>query len=62
METLTFFLLLIFLIGILAIFYISIYNNIQFNKTKIEKVEGNIDKALKLKDLINSKKKKKSKK
>ena len=53
METLTIFLLLIILIGILAIFYISIYNNIQFNKTKIEKVEGNIDDDLRAKfDLI----------
>ena len=53
MEALTILLLLIILIGILAIFYISIYNNIQFSKTKIEKVEGNIDDDLRTKyDLI----------
>ena len=53
METFTILLLVIIIIGILAILYINIYNHIQFSKTKIEKVEGNIDEDLRTKyDLI----------
>ena len=53
METFTILLLIIIILGILAILYINIYNHIQFSKTKIEKVEGNIDEDLRTKyDLI----------
>ena len=54
MEFFTIILLLIIIIGILAIFYILVYNHLQFSQTKIEKVEGKIDEDLREKyDLIN---------
>ena len=37
METYTILLLIIILLGILSILYITIYNHLQYNKTKIEK-------------------------
>ncbi len=53
METYTILLLIIILLGILSILYITIYNHLQYNKTKIEKAEGNIDDDLRTKfDLI----------
>ena len=53
METFTILLLVIIILGILAILYINIYNHIQFSKTKIEKVEEQIDEDLRTKyDLI----------
>ena len=53
METYTIVLLIIILLGILSILYITIYNHLQYNKTKIEKAEGNIDDDLRTKfDLI----------
>ena len=53
MEMFTIMLLFIILFGIIAIFYIAIYNHVQFSKTKIEKVESKIDEDLRLKfDLI----------
>ena len=42
MEMFTIILLFIILFGIIAIFYIAIYNHVQFSKTKIEKVAKEI--------------------
>jgi len=39
-------LIIIIILGLLAIYYISIYNKLQYYKTKIEKVEGLIDQDL----------------
>lgn len=53
MNTFTFLLILITIIGILAIIYASIYNTLITYKIKIEKAEGIIDEALRSKyDLI----------
>lgn len=49
MEATTITLLLIALFSLMAIIYITIYNNIQTHKSKIEKVESLIDEDLRLK-------------
>lgn len=49
MDLLYVLLILIIIVSILAIFYISNYNNLQYTKTKIEQAEGIIDETLRKK-------------
>lgn len=57
-QILTVFLTIIVLLGALAVFYVLLYNNIQFHKIKINEAENVIDELLKkkLEDLLNIKK------
>jgi len=53
MEIIGIVLIIIALIGLIAIFYITVYNKLQFGKTKIEHVESLIDEDLRAKyDII----------
>ena len=53
MEPLNIILLITIIVGILAILYITIYNKLQTEKSKIEHVESLIDNALREKfDLV----------
>lgn len=46
MELLYIFLIVVFIVGIVGIFYVTHFNNLQYIKTKIEQSEGIIDEVL----------------
>ena len=46
MEVLYIILIIIFIVGLLGIFYVNCFNNLQYTKTKIEQAESIIDEVL----------------